>query len=125
MGLLDGLMGNATKVDIKVVEKEMTPLLANGESITQAFVVIRDMFVFTNKRLLLVDRQGFTGAKVEYHSIPYKSITHFAVETAGFFDGDSELKIWISGSPTPIQKEFKKNTNIKEIQTMLANCIFS
>ncbi|PKL00038.1 MAG: cytoplasmic protein [Tenericutes bacterium HGW-Tenericutes-1] len=125
MGLLDSLMGNASQVDNKIVEKELSPLLANGETILKAFAVFRDMFIFTNKRLILADKQGLTGSKVEYHSIPYKSITHFAVETAGTFDNDSELKIWISGNSTPIQKEFKKNTNIKDVQTMLANCIFN
>ena len=39
----------------------------------------------------LVDKQGVTGRKVQYHSVPYKSITHFSVETAGTFDLDAEL----------------------------------
>lgn len=43
-----------------------------------------------------------TGKKVEYHSLPYRSITHFAVETAGTFDLDAELKIWLSGLLIPI-----------------------
>lgn len=34
---------------------------------------MRDMFIFTNKRLVLVDKQGLTGKKVEYHSVPYRS----------------------------------------------------
>ena len=34
----------------------------------------------------------------DYHSIPSKSITHFSIETAGTFDLDAELKIWISGT---------------------------
>ena len=34
---------------------------------------------------------------MQYHSVPYKSITHFSVETAGAFDLDAELTIWISG----------------------------
>ena len=39
-----------------------------------------------------------TGNKVEYHSIPFKSITHFSIETAGTFELDAELKIWIVGT---------------------------
>lgn len=67
-----------------------------------------------------MDKQGVTGKKVDYHSIPYKSITHFSIETAGSFDLDAELKIWISGTQLPIQKQFNKSLNIYELQSVLA-----
>ena len=60
--------------------------------------------------------QGITGSKREYHSIPYKFITHFTIETAGAFDDDCEMKIWISGIPTPYEREFKRGIDIKGIQ---------
>jgi hypothetical protein len=94
--------------------------MASGERIEKAYLLIRDLFVFTNKRLLLVDKQGLTGNKVEYHSLPYRNITHFSVETAGHFDLDAELKIWISGSPVPIQKTFNKKLDIYDVQSVLA-----
>lgn len=69
---------------------------------------------------MLVDKQGLTGKKVEYHSIPYSKVTHFSVETAGHLDLDAELKIWISGSPTPLQKTFNRKLDIYEVQRVLA-----
>jgi hypothetical protein len=42
------------------------------------------------------------------------------VETSGHLDMDSELKIWISGHQLPIKKEFKKGSNIKAVQKLLA-----
>jgi len=60
---------------------------------------------------------------VEYHSILYKSISHFSVEMGGTFDMDAELKIYISGSSQPIQREFKKGTDIVGVQKMLAQCV--
>ncbi|QDS33765.1 PH domain-containing protein [Brevibacillus brevis] len=123
MGLLDGLMGNASEVNIAEVQKEYAQILANNERIEKAYKLIRDMFIFTNKRLILVDKQGITGRKIEYHSIPYKSINHFSIETAGNFDLDAELKIWVSGSAVPIQKQFNKNLNIYQIQSVLAEYI--
>ena len=71
----------------------------------------------------MVDKQGITGRKVEYHSVLYKSITHFAVETAGTFDLDAELKIWISGNPVPIQKQFNRQVDIYEVQGLLAHFV--
>lgn len=123
MGLFDGLMGNASEVNIQEVEKELSNILASTEIIEKAYKLIRDMFIFTNKRLILVDRQGVTGKKVEYHSIPYKSITHFSIETSGHFDLDAELKIWISGTPTPVEKQFNKSLNIYELQSVLAEYV--
>ncbi len=123
MGLLDGLMGNASEVEPSEIEGDFAQILAGGEKIERAYQLIRDLFVFTNKRLILVDKQGIPGNKVEYHSLPYKSITHFSVETAGHFDLDAELKIWISGSPLPIEKRFNKNLNIYLVQSVLAGYV--
>ena len=79
------------------------------------------MWIFTNCRLIIVNVQGMTGKKVEYHSIPYHNITHFAVESAGNFDLDAELKIWINGMGTEaITQKFSSDTNIYKIQALLA-----
>ena len=123
MGLLDGLLGNASEINPATVEKEFTNLLAAGEKIEKVYQLIRDLFVFTDKRLILVDKQGVTGKKVEYHSIPYKSITHFSIETAGHLDLDAEMKIWITGTQVPIEKQFNRTLNIYEVQKVLASYI--
>ena len=123
MGLLDGMLGNASKIDASKIQLELQQILVPGERVEHAYQLIRDYFVFTDKRFLLVDKQGIRGTKVEYHSIPYKSITHFLIETAGTFDLDAELKIWISGNPTPIQKTFNKRLSIYEVQTVLASYV--
>ncbi|MFI5446097.1 PH domain-containing protein [Polaromonas sp. UC242_47] len=120
MGLLDGILGNASKIDAGKIQQEFSQILSTGEQVEHAYQLIRDYFVFTNKRLVLVDKQGMTGSKVEYHSIPYKSITHFSVETGGHFDLDAELKIWISGMAAPVQKRFNKKLSIYEVQSVLA-----
>ena len=123
MGLLDAVMGNASEIDPAEVCEELAAILASNEEVKQVFKEIRDMYVFTNKRLILIDKQGLTGRKVEYHNIPYKSITQFKVETAGHFDMDAEIKIWISGQSSPIEKELNKKTGAG-IQRSLAQYMF-
>lgn len=123
MGLLDAMLGNASKIDNSQIQQEFGQILAPGEKVEHAYQLIRDYLVFTDKRFVLVDKQGVTGSKVEYHSIPYKSITHFTIETAGTFDLDAELKIWISGTATPIQKTFNKRLSIYEVQAVLASYV--
>ena len=109
MGLFDNLLGNASKANLDDIRQDYAKLLANGESIQQAYEIFRDLFIFTDKRLILVDKQGITGKKTQYHSIPYKSIRHFSIETVGHFDLDAELKIYVAGMDMPISKKFDKN----------------
>ena len=123
MGLLNGLLGNASEIDGAKIQDEFTQILAPGERIEKAYQLIRDLFVFTDKRLILVDKQGITGSKIEYHSLPYRAITHFSIETGGHFDLDAELKIWVSGAAAPIQKQFNKKLNIYELQSVLASYV--
>ena len=123
MGLLSGLLGNASQADVEEVEKDLANLLADGEQVERAFQLVRDLIIFTRSRLILIDKQGITGKKTEYHSIPYRAITHFSVETAGHFDLESELKIWVSGTPDPIGKTFKRGDAIFEVQKAIATYI--
>ncbi|WP_372870270.1 PH domain-containing protein [Shewanella sp.] len=120
MGFLNALMGNASEVDLAELTAELSPIMGDNEELQLAYKVVRDMFVFTNKRLILIDKQGMTGKKVSYHSIPYKAIVHFEVETAGTFDMDAELKLWISGQHQPLIKELKRGTDVVGIQKTIA-----
>ena len=103
MGLFSGLLGNAGAVDVAEAEAELATLLSEGEQAEQAFKLVRDMIVFTNKRLILIDKQGITGSKKEYMSIPYRSIVRFSAETKGHFDLESELVIWLSSTAEPLR----------------------
>jgi hypothetical protein len=121
MGFFSALLGNAGAVTQEELVKKYGQLLIDSEEIELGFKLIRDTFIFTNKRLILVDIQGLTGSKVEYKSVTYKSITRFSIETAGTFDLDAELKIWISGEALPsIKKQFNKSVNVYEVQKVLA-----
>ncbi|WP_405796720.1 PH domain-containing protein [Streptomyces sp. NBC_01506] len=113
------LFGNAHTINPATAQQDYARLLGQGEQVHAAYQLVRDSILFTDRRLILVDKQGITGKKTEYHSIPYRSITHFAVETAGTFDLDAELKIWLSGASVPIQKTFTKGVDIYEVQAIL------
>lgn len=124
MSLLSTLFGNASQVDVDKIIKDYEAIFFEGESVECAFILVRDVYIFTTKRLILVDKQGITGRKVEYLSIPYKSITRFSVETAGHFDLDAELKIWISSATEPmLKKTFNKSANIYQVQKILAQYV--
>ena len=124
MELTDGALNSTLPDDVEQhIQEDIAKILAPDEQVKRIYPVIRDQFVFTDKRLILIDKQGLTGGgKLEYHSIPYRSITHFSIETSGAIDLDAELKIWISGTVQPIQRLFNEKTNIYEVQSLLAAC---
>ncbi len=117
--MFNKLMGVAGSVSMEKLTKDYGRLLADNEEIRAGFQVIRDTFIFTSKRLILVDVQGMTGRKKEYLSIPYSKITKFSVESAGSFDLDADLKIWVGSDLVPIEKKFNRSTNIYEVQKWL------
>jgi hypothetical protein len=126
MGLFSSLLGNAGVAQPEELSKEYGNLLTEGEAIEIGFKLIRDVFIFTNKRLILVDKQGLTGKKIDYLSVIYKSISRFSIETAGHFDLDAELKIWISSEVKPsVEKRFNKAVNIYDLQKVLAKHVLN
>lgn len=72
-------------------------VLLADESIVCAYKGIRDMLIITSKRLLLVDKQGITGKKQKYLSIPLAKVSAFSVETGGTLDLDCDVDIFVSG----------------------------
>lgn len=122
MGFLSALIGNAGAVSQESLVKDYGKLLIEGEEIELGFKLIRDVFIFTTKRLILIEKQGITASKIAYKSITYKSISRFSIETAGTFDLEAELKIWVSSETNPsIVKQFDKSVNVYDVQLVLAS----
>ena len=123
MGLLSGILGHSSKTDVAGLQQEFAPMLVEGEQLLAAYRILRDSIVFTTKRLILVDKQGVTGSKVEYHTIPYARIVRFSKESAGIMDLEAELKIWVVGQPQPIAKTFTRNDNVNEVYQLLSRAV--
>ena len=121
MGLLSGILGNAATLEVAELQEKYVDMLTENEEIELGFQLIRDTFIFTNFRLILVDVQGLTGKKTEYMSVLYGEISRFSIETAGHLDLDAELKIWLGSADLPaISKKFNKEVNIYDVQKVLA-----
>lgn len=123
MGLLQKLALNAQQIDISAVQKEMAPFLVENETIEIAFKIIRDQIIFTNLRLITIDKQGLTSRKVDYRSIPYDKIVQFSKESAGILDLDAELKIWVASMSEPLKFEFSKDAPINDVYQLLSEKI--
>ncbi len=89
---------NSSAIDPAVVDSQLhndPPILLDEEKVSRAFRQGRDMYVYTDRRVILVDVQGLRGKKVEYKSTPWEWVKGFEFETAGNFDRDAELYLHV------------------------------
>lgn len=125
MGLLSGLLGNASEIDGDRLDHLLESVLVPGEQVAKAYKLVRDLFVFTTRRLIVVDKQGVTGKKVALLTIPYARITKFAKESAGHFDLDAELKVWVGSDPEPVCIDFGRNGSADEAYRFLSEHVLA
>lgn len=104
------------------IPDDVTETLITGEHALHAFKTIRDIAIFTNKRIIVRDAQGITGKKVETYSLPYTSIKMYSTENAGkILDINSEVELWtIIGH---IKINLGKNINIREFDKIISEAI--
>ncbi len=110
----NGFFARLKQVNNDTFGKIINDFLIAGETVIGAYKSVRDGVVFTNKRIITINVQGITGKKQDYTSIPYSKISTFSLETAGFFDLDSELELYMSGVGR-LKFQFTGSTDVKEI----------
>ena len=104
------------------VPNDVNDMLIEGETALHAYKTIRDMAIFTNKRLIVRDAQGLTGKKIEIYSLPYSSINMYSTENAGkILDFNAEVELWTRAGHIKIN--LNKNVDIREFDKILANAI--
>ena len=69
--------------------------LLPDEKVQMGFVCGRDTMILTTHRAMKIDKQGFTGKKVLYLSLPWSKIKMYAVESAGTWDLDAKMELTI------------------------------
>lgn len=120
----------ATELSAKLVWTFMAPtnvpedvdnLLAPGEKAVAAFKTVRDVAIFTDKRLIVKDVQGITGKKVEIYSLPYARINMWSTENAGIVDLNSEVELWTMTGHIKIK--LGRGIDIRQFDRLLSSAI--
>lgn len=105
-------------------DKAMKEILVEEEEILQCYQTVRDQAALTNKRIIIMDKQGMTGSKVEIYSLPYRSIDMWSTENAGkLFDINAELELWTKAGHFKIK--VNSNCDIREFDQILGKAILS
>lgn len=58
----------------------------------------KGVYLFLDERIFVHDYISGKITKQEYHTIPYKNIKRFTIETAGAMDLDTDIKLFLGGS---------------------------
>ena len=104
------------------IPNDVADMLVEGETPVCAYKTIRDVAIFTNKRLIVRDAQGFTGKKVEIYTLPYSSIIMYSSENAGkILDFNSEIEMWTKAGKIKIN--LQKGMDIRALDKLLAKSI--
>ena len=103
------------------VPRDIEEILVTGEVADRAFKTVRDVAVFTNKRLIVKDVQGLTGTKSEMYSLPYSAVNMWSTENTGILDFSSEVELWTRAGHIKI--ELKRGIDIREFERLLAKYI--
>ncbi len=104
------------------VSAEVQEILIDGEAPIIAYKTIRDVAVITNKRIIISDKQGMTGKKIEIYTIPFKSIVMYSSENAGnFIDINSELELWTRAGNFKLR--LNKGVDIRKLDRIIGAAI--
>ena len=99
---------------------DVSDMLVNGETAVAAYKTIRDVAVFTSKRLIVKDAQGLTGKKIEIYSLPYSSIVMWSTENAGkLLDLSEEVELWTKAGHVKVK--LSKNCDVRKFDILIAN----
>jgi hypothetical protein len=104
----------AEKQQAKFIENakaEVGIFLVEGEEIEQIFPLIEDYIVFTNDRVIFVDKQ-FTSSKKSISSVYFEKITSISLSKGGFMQIAKEIKIGV-GSKGFDFKMYDENATVE------------
>ena len=97
--LAQGALGNMNELSPEELAREYGAYLMDGETIQLGYRLVRDVVLFTDKRIVDFDKQGNTGVKMRVSSIYLSSVIRVSAETAGFGLDDSAIDIAYISSP--------------------------
>lgn len=100
------------------IPQDVAELLVPGEEAVAAYKTVRDKAIFTTKRLIVRDAQGFTGKKAEIYSLPYSSVNMWSSENAGTFDLNSEIQLWTRAGMVKIN--LRAGVDVRKIDSLIS-----
>ncbi|GEK28117.1 PH domain-containing protein [Furfurilactobacillus siliginis] len=91
--IVNGLLGNMSQTSTTELNSKYGIYLLPNEEIDSGFILVRDVIIFTNIRIIYINKKDVTGKKTNIQNIYLMNIIDVEVETAGFGIDDSDIKL--------------------------------
>lgn len=99
--------------------RDLSDHLIEAETVRSAFTSPTGAVLFTERRILIVQREHLLEERVETASWPYRAVRHFSIqESAG---GRSALRVWLEGEEHPLHLRGDPGADLKALQRLLAD----
>ncbi|HEX9965633.1 MAG TPA: PH domain-containing protein [Allosphingosinicella sp.] len=99
----------------------LTTHLIAEETVAAAFVAPTGIILFTDRRILLAQREHLLEARIETSSYPYRAVRHFSIQEAETGEGRSTVRIWLGDEAQPLHLRSNPGTDLRGLQRLLAD----
>jgi hypothetical protein len=96
----------------------LTAHLIEGEGVRAGFVSPTGTVLFTDLRILLVQREHLLEEKVESISWPYREVRHFSIQEGA--QGRVAVRVWLGEEPQPLHLRTDSGDVLHALQRLLA-----
>lgn len=117
-------LGGMRTLDVDQVEpaqgSALTQHLVEGEGVDAAFVSATGLILFTQWRILIVQREHLLDERIETASYPYRELRHFSITEVKGAESRSFVRIWLGAEPQPLHLRASAGTDLGALQRLLA-----
>ena len=100
--------------------KEIADRLLPGEILHEAFRSSAGNILFTDRRIVTVQRQVLLAERTETTSFPYSALRQFSMLEGAPPETRAELKIWIGPDPNPLHLRANDGGDLNPLYQLLA-----
>ena len=98
----------------------LTDHLIPGEEVHAVFRAPTGAILFTDRRIVIAQREHLLEARVETSSWSYRSVGHFSIQEGEAADSRVALRIWLGDEPQPLHLRAGPGTDLRPLQRLLA-----
>ena len=94
--------------------------LLAGERVEELFVSATGAILFTERRIMIVQREHLLEERLETSSFPYREVRQFSMQEAADGHGRAAIRIWLGTEPQPLHLRANSGTCFAGLQQFLA-----
>src|SRR3954471_21200697 len=98
----------------------LTAHLIEGEIVHAAFVAPTGIILFTDRRILLAQREHLLEVKIETSSYPYREVRRFSIQEGEAGASRSGIRIWLGDEAHPLHLRANAGADLRPLQRLLA-----